>query len=141
MVQGRIEFNDERCIWCRSCELICSLYHEGECNPALSRIRISLNLFEAEVVGYVCRQCEDPKCLKACPVGAIRRDEGTGAYIILENECTACGLCAEACPYNDERRVLLFNPATKVYVKCDLCSGAPRCVQVCHSKALRYAIG
>ena len=136
-MRGRIEFNGDRCIWCRSCELICSLYHEGECNPSLSRIRISLNLFDAEVDCYVCRQCEEPECVKACPVGAIRIDEETGVYIILEDECTACGLCAEACPYNSKKNIIIFNPARKVYVKCDLCSGNPQCVQICPSKALK----
>ena len=139
-MRSRIEFNNEKCIWCRSCELICSLYHEGECNPVLSRIRISLSLFEAEVEGHVCRQCEDPECLKACPVGAIRLDEEIGAYIILGDECTACGLCAEACPYNSEEKILIFNPVRKVYVKCDLCSGKPQCIQICPSKALKYVI-
>lgn len=138
---SRIESDDERCIWCRSCELVCSLHHEGECNPAFSRIRISLNLFKSEAESHVCKQCEDPECLKACPVEAIRMDEENGIYIILESECTACGLCAEACPYNSKKKILFFNPARKVYVKCDLCSGNPQCVQICPSKALRYVVG
>lgn len=135
---GRIEFDGERCIWCRSCELICSLYHEGLCCPAFSRIRISLNIFEVSVEAYVCKQCNDPPCFKACPVGAIRRDQKTGSYIIFEDECTACGLCAEACPYNINKNIIFFNKNKKVYVKCDLCSGNPQCVQICPSKALKY---
>ncbi len=131
-----IKFDNERCVWCRSCELICSLHHEGECNPSLARIRISLDLFEAEVEGHICRQCEEPKCLEACPVGAIRMDENTGAYIIIEDKCVSCGLCAEACPYNADGDVIFYNPAKKAYVKCDLCSGSPQCVEICPSNAL-----
>jgi len=136
--QGRIRFHGERCIWCRSCELICSLYRERECNPMLSRIRILLDIFEAEAQVSVCRQCDDPACLKACPVGAIRVDDRTGAYILSEDACTACGLCAEACPYNSERKILFYNPAKNAYAKCDLCLGQVQCVQICPSKALEY---
>jgi len=133
-----IEFDNERCIWCRSCELICSLFHEGECNPSLSRIKISINLFEGKAEIYVCKQCEDPECLKACPSEAIKIDEKTGIPVILEDKCVGCGLCGKACPYNDEGKVLFLNPKRKVYVKCDLCSGNPQCVQVCPSKAIKY---
>jgi Fe-S-cluster-containing hydrogenase component 2 len=137
----RIEFDREKCIWCRSCELICSLSHEGLCSPDLSRIRISLNIFELSVECYVCKHCKNPSCLKACPFGAIRWDDKTKSYIIFEEKCTACGLCAEACPYNINKNILFFNPKRKVYVKCDLCSGNPQCVQICPSKALKYTPG
>lgn len=134
----RIQFNDERCIWCRSCELICSLSHEGECNPSLSRIRISLNVFDAAVGASVCRQCDDPECVEACPVGAIKSDEATGAFYVSADECTACGSCAEACPFNQEGNIIFLNPARNVYVKCDLCRGSPQCVEICASKALTH---
>lgn len=134
----RIKFDGERCIWCRSCELICSLYHEGLCSPSLSRIRISLNIFELSVEAYVCRNCKDPSCFKICPSGAIRWDEEIRSYRIFEDECTACGLCAKACPYNVTKNIIFFNPTRNAYVKCDLCSGNPQCVQICPSKALKY---
>ena len=137
-MRHRIEFDNERCVWCRSCELICSLFHEGECNPSLSRIKISIDLFEGKAEGHVCKQCEDPECLKACPVEAIRIDEKIGIPVILEDKCVGCGLCSKACPYNDEGKILFLNPTKKVYMKCDLCSGIPQCVQVCPSKAIKY---
>ena len=139
-MRRRIEFDNERCIWCRSCELICSLHHEGECNPSLARIHIFPNLFEAEVEGYVCRQCEKPECLHACPVGAIRINEDTEAYVIIEDECTACGLCADACPYNVDKNVIFFNPAKNAYAKCNLCSGNPQCIEICPSGALKLVV-
>ncbi|MEM2825531.1 MAG: 4Fe-4S dicluster domain-containing protein [Candidatus Bathyarchaeia archaeon] len=133
----RIEFNGDKCVWCRSCELICSLYHEGGCSPELSRIKISLKIFEAEAEAYVCRQCADPECAKACPTGAIKFDEKSSVYFIDESECKGCGLCAEACPYNAKKNIVVFNPIRKVYVKCDLCFGSPQCVQICPSQALK----
>jgi Fe-S-cluster-containing hydrogenase component 2 len=96
-----------------------------------------LNLFEAEVKAYVCRQCDDPMCVRSCPIGAIRLDERTGVYVIVEDICVGCGLCSEACPYNGEKSILVLNQARKVFMKCDLCSGDPQCVQVCPSEALK----
>ena len=136
-MRSRIEFDSGKCVWCRSCELVCSLYHEGACSPMLSRIRISLNLFDAEVKAYVCRQCDDPACARACPFKAIFFDEKVGAYVIDEDKCRGCGLCAKACPYNGGKNIIVFNPSKKVYIKCDLCSGDPQCVQVCPSEALK----
>ncbi|MEM2425184.1 MAG: 4Fe-4S dicluster domain-containing protein [Candidatus Bathyarchaeia archaeon] len=131
----RIEFDGDKCIWCHSCELICSLYHEGGCSLEMSRIKISLNIFEAEA--YVCKQCVSPKCVGACPIGAIKFDEKSGVYFIDEGECKGCGLCAEACPYNTKKNIIIFNPVKRVYMKCDLCFGNPQCTQICPSQALK----
>jgi Fe-S-cluster-containing hydrogenase component 2 len=30
----------KKCTGCRICELVCSLSHDGECNPLKSRIRV-----------------------------------------------------------------------------------------------------
>jgi len=64
-------------------------------------------------------------------------DEATGAVSIVEDLCTGCGSCAEACPYNREYKVLKLNPVKGVYFKCDLCGGEPACVEVCPTGALK----
>lgn len=138
---GRIAFDDKKCVWCRSCELICSLRHDDQCSPALARVRIFPNLFEAEVKGHVCRQCEEPRCLQACPVQAIRINADAGVPMISERECIGCGSCAEACPYNTEGTIIFRHPSRNVYVKCDLCSGSPQCIAICPSGALEYMLG
>ena len=33
---GVIQVDNNLCLTCRECEVACSLYHEGECNPALA---------------------------------------------------------------------------------------------------------
>lgn len=133
----RVAFDEERCVWCRSCELICSLHHEGECAPSLSRIKVIPDLFSAEVEGFVCRQCHEPECVQACPVSAIRIDDAANIPIIIQDLCTACGLCSQACPYNEAGNVIFFNPTINAYVKCDLCSGSPQCIGICPSEALQ----
>ena len=134
----RLKFDNAICKWCRSCELICSLIHEGECSPSLSRITIIIDQFNAEVSADFCRQCSNPACLRSCPVeGAIIIDERTGVTSIVEDLCNGCGLCAEACPFNKDGTVIKFNPKKNVYFKCDLCGGEPACVDICPAGALK----
>lgn len=134
----KIEYDADTCFWCRSCELVCSLYHEGDCNPSLSRIRISLDLFQQEAEAIVCHQCENPRCIIACPVwGAMGIDERTGSVTIDEEKCVGCGICAEACPFNGER-IIKLSSSTGKFIKCDLCGGDPQCVEICPTGALRY---
>ncbi len=45
-----------------------------------------------------CQQCEDPPCVKACPVRATFRDEN-GIVVIDYNWCIGCRMCQLACPY------------------------------------------
>ena len=135
----RIDFDPVKCRWCRSCELVCSLHHNGVCSPSLSRIHIGLNTFEAEAAADICKQCRWPACMFACPVeGAMAIDETTGARIIVEEKCTGCGLCAKECPYNHENTIIRLNPLTRKYFKCDLCGGKPQCVDMCPLEALIY---
>lgn len=145
---GVIEFDEKACLTCRECEVACSLYHEGECNPALSRIRIDFDDF---VPGFpdirVCKQCDWPACYYACadlwddPAFSI--DEETGARYIDAEKCRGCGACARACPLTPERQVIFRKKedGKRVYYKCDLCRGRPEgpiCVEVCPGDALTY---
>jgi Fe-S-cluster-containing hydrogenase component 2 len=144
---GVIEFDEKACLTCRECEVACSLYHEGECNPALSRIRIDFDDFVPGFPeGRVCKQCDWPACYYACadlwddPAFSI--DEETGARYIDPEKCRGCGACARACPLTPERQVI-FEKANgkRVYYKCDLCMGRPEgpiCVEVCPGDALTY---
>lgn len=117
------------CIGCRECELMCSLKHQGTFNPAAARIRVE---YDAETNCYspvVCRHCDEPACVEACPSEALSRDERTGAVVVDGEKCTLCLECVEACPYD------AINVAPDgTILKCDLCGGEPACVRFCSKR-------
>jgi molybdopterin-containing oxidoreductase family iron-sulfur binding subunit len=52
-----------------------------------------------ETVPIPCMQCDDPPCVKVCPVGATYlTDEGITAQIY--ERCIGCRYCEVACPYS-----------------------------------------
>ena len=126
----------EKCTGCHSCEMACSMVHEGECNFDLSRIGIMKTNGGGtnENIPVVCQQCHDPICADVCVMGAIRRDEDTGALLVKENLCVGCKTCVIACPLGG----VLYHHIKGCAMKCDLCGGDPECVKSCLYGALEY---
>ena len=145
---GVIEVDGSLCMTCRECEVSCSLYHDGECSPNLSLIRIQYDDFTpGNPVIFVCKQCDWPACYYACASrwdddSAIRIDETTGARYVDPEKCRGCGACLRACPLTPAHSVISFKKGNKrIYFKCDLCYDRPEgpvCVDVCPSEALKF---
>ncbi len=150
---GYIVYDSRLCLGCQSCMFACSMTHEGEANPSLSRIQIirdapSFTKYPYDVVMSVCRQCLSPLCVQNCPTGACHVDEANGYVRIIDQEkCIGCRKCIISCPQRPHRTV--WNPAKKKSTKCDLCANAPfwskqggpsgsqACVESCPVKALK----
>lgn len=129
----------EHCRGCGLCELVCSICHEGEARPNISRINVKKDRDNYQFKLSVCFQCKKPECVPACPTGAIIVERKTGAKIVDEELCNNCGLCAEACPFNADGHIIFPHPSKTLHVKCDLCffrAGGPVCVEICPTRAL-----
>ena len=130
----KIVFNKELCRDCQACMLACSLLHEGECNLNLARLSVNKDMAKYEFSLQICRHCDSPDCIEACPTDAMRMDE-RGIVIIQEENCMQCGDCADACPYDG----IFYNESRDRYLKCDLCLDRDEgalCVQICPVGAL-----
>ena len=129
-----IQMDTTVCRGCQACVLACSLHHEGECSPNLSRVAVVKDMRRHEFGIFLCRHCNDPACVDACPSGALSVD-GHGWVLLHEDDCTRCGSCVEACPHD----AIFHNRNQDRYLKCDMCASreaSPVCVAVCPSKAL-----
>jgi len=148
------------CIGCLTCEVICSRVHREQGLSDIPRIRIFND--EATVVDQVivdaygdrgqyhqspCLMCPEAPCHFVCPAEALVIEPTSGARIVDEEKCIACGRCAEACPFPvlpeleatgkevlGQRSRLTYDPAKDTYTKCDLCywrPEGPACVERC----------
>lgn len=138
---GVIMHDPVKCLGCGVCGMMCSLYHEGEQGPALSRSGLVRDPFSYEFTYNVCQQCPSPSCYFACPFKDRARliDEKTGARYVNEDECIGCGACVKACPFEPHRTKL--HPEKKIAITCDLCrerKEGPICIEYCPGHALTY---
>lgn len=132
---GTLTVDAAKCSGCRTCEMACSLIHEGVVIPALARLTVRHDVFhEDHPTVLVCPQCLGPECLLACPQGAIGVDEKTGARVVDEERCDGCGICVKACHLG----MIHLEPRSKKAYKCDLCGGRPACVEYCPQAVISY---
>ncbi len=129
-----IAINHMPCTGCKTCELVCSLSHFNESNPMKSAIHVLRREKDGLVFALplVCQHCESAPCLEACPTEALFQEKNQGNLSIDKEKCSACGLCAEACPIG----CLTIYSESKESVSCDLCGGEPQCVMACHAHCL-----
>lgn len=150
---GYLVYDSRLCLGCQSCMFACSVTHEGEANPSLSRIQIirdapSFTKYPFDVVMSVCRQCVTPICVQNCPTGACHVDEANGNIrMIDQSKCVGCQRCIQSCPQRPHRTI--WNPVKKKSTKCDLCADAPywsqkggptgkqACIESCTVKAIK----
>jgi Fe-S-cluster-containing hydrogenase component 2 len=122
------------CTGCKSCEMVCSLSHEGVASPSLSRIQVRTWGEIAVSMPMVCQHCTDAPCITICPTRARKRVPETQAVITDPLWCVGCKSCIYACPY----AAPVIHPVQHKTMTCDLCGGEPLCVKVCTVGALSY---
>ncbi|QGP93111.1 putative ferredoxin-like protein YdhY [Neomoorella glycerini] len=121
---ARLKLNKNFCTGCRTCEYACSLAHGGAYNPEHSRIRL-YRTGCLQIEARYCVQCSRPRCVGACPRGAIHKQD---EKVTIDPElCDGCGICQGIC-----NRIML-DRATEKAVMCDGCGA---CVPACPERAL-----
>ncbi len=133
---GRVVHNPDICSGCRTCEIVCSTFHEGKASSYRSRLQWDKAVMDACITDiHTCRQCAGPECVAVCPTGALSIDPETGARVIDEEVCVGCRLCEGACPVKPS--MIRYDERTSTCFKCDLCGGDPQCVKFCPTGALQ----
>jgi len=84
----------DRCVKCDNCVSACESLH-GE--SRLVRTGIQLGNY---LVPAACRHCDDPKCMTACPTGAVKRRR-EGEIYFQYDMCIGCANCSIACPFDN----------------------------------------
>ncbi|KTE92414.1 4Fe-4S ferredoxin [Desulfitobacterium hafniense] len=159
----------KRCVGCHTCSMACkvenNLPNDVWWNKVLTvggeEIDTAEGIYpnnEKQFLPVNCQHCENPSCVKACPVGATYKRKEDGIVIQDYDKCIGCRYCMVACPYN----VRQFNWKKPEYVvdfavgdaavtphqyntveKCTFCTHRlaqglePACIKACPARA-RY---
>jgi len=133
-----------RCVRCRTCYVACKKEHnilayprDGEHPYECYRLRYvewewgKYPVVKRAFIPVQCMQCDDPICIRFCPLDAITQ-RSDGIIIIDKERCNGCGVCAAVCPYG----ALYINPEGKAD-GCDFCADRldaglpPICIEMC----------
>lgn len=131
---NHLQFHAEKCIACDMCAQACSLSKLERVQPAAACIKITRDTSEY-LGGMRCSVCDmsnDRACVDACPQEALVYDETADVVRFVEELCTDCGNCLEACPH------VHIDAVSRRIMICDLCDGDPLCVQWCPEGALTW---
>ncbi len=177
-----------RCIGCRRCVYACVDENNLSIDPQIHWIQVlemekskGVNFHHANLhydrekvpdddhfyLPVACQQCENPPCVKACPVEATWKEKD-GIVVVDYNWCIGCRNCMAACPYGARhfnwKKPSYIDPKTKkkselnedthylgnrprpqgIVDKCTFCvqrtreGKYPACVEICPVGARKF---
>lgn len=108
----------DKCYGCRRC---------ADRAPGIYRV------VERGIRMLVCRHCENPPCVAACPVDALEKKEGKDlkrhTYV-----CVSCKQCASACPVGANPAEILSYRSFPLYG-----TDIEKCLKICKKNAVKLA--
>lgn len=122
---------------CKKCVIQCSyFYHPGNIGI--------ISVAELATYALVCRRCEEPHCVNACPVEALEQQKDKNKLLIRHNmRCISCKSCSHACPYGT-----IYTELVPLLIhNCDFCldrrneKHEPLCITSCPYGALSLKSG
>ena len=171
MTRLAIGVNLRRCIGCNTCALACKMQNNVPDGMLWNRVLTEgCEQFDGAEGTYphltrtylplACQHCENPACVKVCPVGATYKDPETGVVRQDYDKCIGCRMCMSACPYNGVRSFNWEEPAYGVdyalgdadapkhqkhtVEKCTFCyqriskGEEPACMDLCPARARHW---
>jgi formate dehydrogenase iron-sulfur subunit len=150
-----------RCTGCRGCQVACKQWNERTTretslngnftNPkqmssdCFTHIRFIENEKNGRPVwSFVkdqCLHCNDPACVSACPVAALKKTEA-GPVVYDYDRCIGCRYCMMACPFQIPKYE--WEQILPWVQKCSFCSERikdgiePACIKVCPTETMFY---
>ena len=163
----------KRCVGCHTCAVQCRYENNIPKETWWNRIMtdggdhmdLASGQFPNVTMSYLpvaCQHCDNPSCVKVCPVGATYKDEETGVVRQDYDKCIGCRMCIAACPFTGVRSFNWGEPAYAVDVtlgdaevaphqkhtveKCTFCyqrtsqGESPACMEVCPPMCVRCCL-
>jgi molybdopterin-containing oxidoreductase family iron-sulfur binding subunit len=105
----------KRCIGCHTCAVACKSENNLPDGVWWNRVLTvggeSMDTPEGtfpnvqmQFLTLACQQCENPACVKVCPVGATYKRDEDGVVVQDYDRCIGCRYCMVACPYTGVRQ-------------------------------------
>ena len=121
MKKFEFSIDNELCWGCKTCEVACKQENLTAYGIKLISVREKCSHIIDQRQDFVfqvnlCRHCDEPPCVQACPEEAISKRED-GIVIMDYDLCTGCQACIDECPYE----AIAFDEEKSIAQKCNLC--------------------
>ena len=114
MARYAMAIDTKRCVGCNACSMACKMTNNLPDGTWWTRVLTEggdevdtpAGIFPEVSMRYVtvsCQHCDNPACVKVCPVGATYKDPETGVVRQDYDKCIGCRMCMAACPYTGVR--------------------------------------